>query len=273
MTARPRAGVVELGAAVAGVALTAAWLRFGPPLADGLAGSVAGAGGEALFTAILFLPMLALAFAGAGFSGLFAGRLGARPLPSAARGLALGAGGVLLTSFYTWVAGTLGQGEVAGAGVALLFGTLVVAMQVLAEEALFRGWLQPVLARTTGGAAAVAIVAIVFAGLHLLAGAQGLVTLVNLLLGGALFGVLALRAGGISGAFAAHFGWNAGEQLLLGLDPNPGVGGFGSLLNLDLAGPALWGGSDGGLNSSLAMSFALATILAPLLVAGIRTSR
>ena len=61
--------------------------------------------------------------------------------------------------------------------------------------------------------------------------------------------------------------WNGTEQLMLGLDPNPGVGSFGTLLDFDLTGPSIWGGSEEGLNASLAMSVALAVLLVPLVLA------
>ena len=96
-------------------------------------------------------------------------------------------------------------------------------------------------------------------------------TLLNLFLGGLLFGLLAARSGGLAAAIAAHFSWNWAEQLLFGLDPNPGIGSFGSILNLELVGSSWWGGSDEGLNASIAMTFALAMLLAPLLILPART--
>ncbi|MGF7473829.1 hypothetical protein WFJ45_24165, partial [Salmonella enterica subsp. enterica serovar Minnesota] len=56
------------------------------------------------------------------------------------------------------------------------------------------------------------------------------------------------------------------EQLVLGLVPNPGLGAFGSVMDLELAGATLWGGSEEGLNASLAMTFALAMFVVPLLL-------
>jgi membrane protease YdiL (CAAX protease family) len=97
-------------------------------------------------------------------------------------------------------------------------------------------------------------------------GARSPTTLINLFLGGVLFGILAARGGGLAGAIAAHFSWNWSEQILLGLDPNPGVGSFGAWLDLDLAGPALWGGSEEGLNASLAMTMTLLALLVPLII-------
>jgi membrane protease YdiL (CAAX protease family) len=134
------------------------------------------------------------------------------------------------------------------------------------EEIFFRGWLQPVLSERFGVAVAVLLSTLAFAALHLMGGARSPTTLVNLFLGGLLFGLLAARGGGIAGAIGAHFAYNWSEQMVLGLDPNPGVGSFGSVLDYDLAGPAWWGGSDEGLNASIAMTIALLALLVPLLV-------
>jgi membrane protease YdiL (CAAX protease family) len=97
-------------------------------------------------------------------------------------------------------------------------------------------------------------------------GARSPTTLLNLVLGGLLFGLLAARGGGIAAAAAAHASWNWGERIFAGLDPNPGVGAFGAIRNYDIVGPLLWGGSDEGLNASLAMTMALVALLAALIV-------
>ncbi len=115
-----------------------------------------------------------------------------------------------------------------------------------------------ILACGIGTRAAVPVTAVSFAALHGVAGGIGTMALVNMLLGGLLFGLLAVRGGGIASAFGAHLTWNGVEQLGVGLDPNPGTGAFGALLDLDLSGAAAWGGSAAGLNASRAMAFALA---------------
>ncbi|MDJ0278262.1 CPBP family glutamic-type intramembrane protease, partial [Sphingomonas sp. 2R-10] len=138
---------------------------------------------------------------------------------------------------------------------------LTVLLQVTAEEVMFRGHVQPLLVRAVGAGMAVPLTAASFAALHAVLAGTAPVMLVNMLLGGGLFGLLALR-GGLGAAIGAHFAWNAIEQLGVGLDPNPGVGTFGSVIDLDLSGAASWGGSGAGLNASIAMSAALlATIL------------
>lgn len=252
-----------LAAALAGLALAALWLIAGPALAASLAGDGIGAGVEALFTAAMFLPLLLLAIVGGAASGVRVLRAGRRPGRGALRGALLGVGGLLLATSYAALAGTLAGGA-GTASAALMLGLLIVAVQVTAEEALFRGWLQPVLARAVGDWGAVVLGTAAFAGLHMLASRVGPLGFANMLLGGLLFSLLVLRDGGIAGAVAAHFMWNAGEQLALGLDPNPGVGGFGALLDLELAGGTIWGGGEQGLNGSLAMTIALVAVVAPL---------
>jgi hypothetical protein len=78
-------------------------------------------------------------------------------------------------------------------------------------------------------------------------------------------GLLALRTGGLWAAFAAHGVWNWTESCGVGLDPNPGVGAFGALIDLDLAGPALWSGGEDGLNGSLALTLVLGVIVTVLI--------
>ena len=57
----------------------------------------------------------------------------------------------------------------------------------------------------------------------------------------------------------------AAEDLGFGLLPNPGLGDFGALANYDMLGGALWGGSEEGLNSSIAMTLVLTALVIPLL--------
>ncbi|WP_068079685.1 CPBP family intramembrane glutamic endopeptidase [Novosphingobium rosa] len=257
------------GVLVVGTLAMVAILRFGPPLATRLtdvllSGGPSDAALEALFTIIVSGAMLVVAVAGAWLSRA-GSLLGPRPWRGFAFGLSLGLAGLLLAAAYAWLAGTVVPGGAHADPKLLLAGLGVVLLQVVAEEMYFRGWMQPVLERSWGGPLAVMITAAIFALVHCLGEARSAVTLTNLLLGGIWFGLLALRGGGMASAVGAHFAWNAAEQVLLGLDPNPGVGGFGAVVDLDLAGSALWGGSPEGLNASLAMTMALVVFVTPLL--------
>lgn len=274
-----RAAARAIAIVIAGFAAVAALILVGPAvirlvlglLGDELANTPLVV--ELVYYAVIFGSMLALAVAGGALTGVRALALGRGRARAIVTGLALGAGGLLATLAYAALAGTMSRGEAGGTSSMLLIGVPVVALQVLAEEAYFRGWLQPVLARGIGTPAAVVAVAVAFAALHLIGGANGPSTLINLTAGGLMFGLLAARGGGIAGSTAAHFAWNVAEQLVFGLEPNPGAGTFGSLFDFDLAGPALWGGSEQGLNASLGMTFALAAILALLLPGWRRPAR
>ncbi len=256
--------VRPLVAAAIGVVLVAMLLAFGPPVVAGWLNGASGARGESQFTLAIFGPMLAIGIAGRWLGRVTGSVFGECPGRATVLGLALGAGGLVLAVGYTWLAGSLVGGAGSTILPTLLLGIVTVTLQVGAEEMLFRGWLQPQIASIVGAPVAVLLVAVIFAALHLLGGATGVLTLANLMLGGILFGLIAVRDGGIAGALAAHWGWNAGEQMLFGLDPNPGVGAFGALFDFDLNGAARWGGSDQGLNASVAMTVALAAIVIPL---------
>ncbi|PSJ36841.1 CPBP family intramembrane glutamic endopeptidase [Allosphingosinicella deserti] len=254
-----------------GTAILGSILLLGPDLAFPAATALLGAGAsdpalETLFVFLLFGTIAAVALAGGRIVHLNAAAFGARPRREMLIGLALGVAGVAVAAGYAAIAGGLARvGSGASPGL-ILWGAAVILVQVYAEEAYFRGWLQPTLARAWGNAPAILIISAVFAGLHFIAGVSAPMALLNLSLGGLLFGALAARSGGIAGAVGAHFGWNAGEQLLLGLDPNPGLGAFGSIFDFDLVGSATWGGSEEGLNASLAMGMALLVLLVPTLM-------
>jgi len=256
--------VRPLAATAIGVVLVAVLLALGPPVVAGWLNGTSGASSESLFTLAIFGPMLAIGIAGWWLDRVTGPVFGERPGRAILSGLAIGAGGLALAVGYAWLAGSLVGGAESTVPPALLLGVVTVTLQVGAEEMLFRGWLQPQIATVVGAPVAVLVVAVIFAALHLLGGATGVLTLVNLMLGGILFGSIAVSEGGIAGAIAAHWGWNVGEQMLFGLDPNPGVGAFGALFDFDLIGAARWGGSDQGLNASLAMTISLAAIVIPL---------
>lgn len=255
-------------AAVAGLAVAALIVGFGPGLlaATGLIGAD-GVAGETIFTLAIFVPLLVVAIVGGRLTGIATLNAGARPGVRLGQGAAIGLAGLLLAVGYAAIAGTLVRGAGAPLSVAsLALGAIVVLIQVTAEEVYFRGWLQPLVATGWGLRIAVPVVAIGFALLHVAGGLRGPIELLNLGLGGLLFGLLAARGGGLAGAIGAHLAWNGAEQLGLGLDPNPGIGGYGALVDYDLVGKALWGGSDTGLNASVAMTIALLALLVPLLL-------
>ena len=193
---------------------------------------------------------------------------GAEPGRWGASGLGIGLTGLLIAALYAWLAGTTLAGtapRVGGAGL-LLLGTLALPFQAAMEELFFRGWLQRGLRRLWGMWPALAASALAFGLLHLAGGARAPLSLLNITLAGLLFGLLAERTGGLAAPTAAHAAWNWSEQILLGLDPNPAVGPFGAILDLDLTGAALWGGSAEGLNGSVAVTIVLVALILPLVV-------
>ena len=227
---------------------------------------------ETVASIVIFGMLLVAGVGGGALSGVNAVRLG----PSAGLRLLQGGGiglvGFLVATALAGIAGVLHRAPGGiGAGM-FLWGTALIVLQAGSEEVFFRGWLQPILVKAWG-VAGIPTTAIAFAALHLIGGASSVVSLLNLFLGGLLFGLLAARYGGIAAAVAAHFAWNWAEQLLLGVFPNPGNGSFGSILNFDLVGSIWWGGSGEGLNASVAMTFALAILLAPLLIVPARDSQ
>lgn len=256
---------------VGGIALSAVIVGGGVTLAGDVVAKVPVATqsawiGDALFNLVIFAPLAIIAMIAARLCGVRALAMGAQPGAMLALGAGLGVGGVLAAAGYAALAGAITPGAFADAGGLLLAGLAVVTVQAGAEEIAFRGWMQPVIARAWGPAAAIGLTALSFAGLHVMGGARAPVTLLNLALGGVLFGLLAWRGQGVAGALGAHIVWNATEQLVLGLDPNPGAGSFGTIWDLDLTGAALWGGSEEGLNAGIGMTFALVAILAALLM-------
>jgi membrane protease YdiL (CAAX protease family) len=266
-------------ALVIAVALCAALVFLGPGLAERLIPLLPAdqaenyALVETLFVTVLFGGLIVIALVIGRLMGVNPLRMGARPLPALAIGVAIGAAGLLVATGYAMLSGALVTGQGGGAGLAMiLWGIVIIGIQAGAEEIYFRGWLQPVLQRAWGGAVAVLLTAIAFAGLHIMGGARAPVSLINLFLGGVMFGLLALRGGGIAASLGAHIAWNATEQLGVGLDPNPGTGSFGAAIDYELVGRALWGGSEEGLNASIAMTIALLAIVVPLVMIARRGS-
>lgn len=258
---------------VVAVAVCIVAVMFGPELAQSLAGMLGDmepgnyALLETIIVVLVFGPLLIVALVGGAIGRLNPMGLGAKPIRMAAIGTAIGLGGLSASVAYAWVAGAIEAVERTPSEPGpLLWGTLVILFAAAVEEIYFRGWLQPVLTARFGATIAVLLSALAFAALHFAGGSRAPLTLLNLFLGGLLFGLLAARGGGIAGALGAHFAWNWAEQIVLGLIPNPGVGSFGAIAAYDLVGPAVWGGSDEGLNASIAMSMALAALLIPLMI-------
>lgn len=260
-----RAAWLSLLGAVAGCALV---LRLGPAAGEALAsliGAQRPAAVECVFVAVIYGALLALALIGSACAGV-------RPFHAfggggtALAGTAIGTAGFAAALALATIADSVRPGGTPASGALVLaLGALLVLASAGVEEILFRGWLQRVLVDAWGPLAGITVAAAAFAALHIAGGARSPLTMVNLMLGGVLFGLLAWRLG-LAAAIGAHGAWNLAERLGVGLDPNPGVGSFGAVLDLDLAGVAAWGGSDEGLNASFAATVALLALLVPLIL-------
>lgn len=222
---------------------------------------------EFLFNGVVFGVLIVSALIGGVVERRRVLTAGDRPVTMAAMGIAIGGFGVSATIGYAALAGILRGGDALMASAPMLiWGAATVAIQAGGEEIFFRGWLQPGLAARWGLAAAVITTASAFAGLHILGGARAPVAVVNLLLGGIIFGLFAAQGRGLAAAAGMHWAWNATEQLVWGVDPNPGIGGFGAISDRELVGSPWWGGSDEGINAGIGMTFILVAILVPLLL-------
>lgn len=254
---------------IVGALLCALIVYFGPTTAEALlpmVGAESAPAAETVYALVIYGGLLLFGLVGGALTGVNAARMGRKPVSTIALGLVLGVIGVLVAAVYAELAGTLSRSQAEAQQAALLWGTILVLFQSASEEVYFRGWLQRVLSDRWSAPAGVVLAALTFAGLHVMGGARSPVTLINLFLGGMLFGVIAMYRHGIAGAIAAHFAWNWSEQILLGLMPNPGVGSFGAFYDLELTGASAWGGSDEGLNASVAMTLTLFALLVPLVI-------
>jgi uncharacterized protein len=150
--------------------------------------------------------------------------------------MALGVGVAIL--FTTLVVGGLSasgmiksQATTGPVGMAALEGILVAALtytvQASAEEMVYRGWLQNVIAIHWGPWAGVAITTIAFVAAHSRNEGFGLLPAVNLALFGLFLSLLALRTGSIWASCGWHIAWNwsinnVWGMRLSGLDPDGG---------------------------------------------------
>jgi uncharacterized protein len=258
--------------AVLGLVLATAWVWQAPALFEYVHASSQQTA-TAIGYGLLFVPLYVLALLFAFLSKTKAWRAGTLPSRWFAASLVAGVAGIGCAALFAWLNGGLvdGTGGKPVAGM-LVAGLVLIAFQVGAEELLFRGWLQALLSRLAGDWPAMLLGSLAFAAIHLANGPMALLSFTNLCLAGLLFALLAWRSGGIVAPFAAHLGWNAFEDVGLGLSPNPGLGVFGALHNFDIAGPALWGGSDEGLNASVGTMIVLLALILPLALGRLRAA-
>lgn len=251
--------LVVLGIALAAGAMT------GSAYVGGILPTSSPVAAAACFYLIVFAPLIIAGLLFGWLEGIAPWAAGERPGVWAPAGLALGLGGFAVALGYSYLSG----GVIHGAGASVAGGVLIVAIlltlfQTASEELFFRGWLLKSFTAKTGVLGGILLSSLLFSAFHILGGARGPVTLVNLLLGGLWFALLAWRSGGIVAPLCAHAAWNIVEDSILGLVPNPGSGDFGSVIDLDLVGPSYWGGSAEGMNTSIGMTIVLIALIVPL---------
>jgi membrane protease YdiL (CAAX protease family) len=250
--------IVLAGAATGRLRMLFAWAGASSP---GLIGVTA--------YLLVFGPLLAIALIGGRVEGRPVVLQETRPALALAGGAWAGFVGFGLAAALAALAGAVGRGSAAsGLLVPLTMGVSMVTLQATAEEVYFRGWIQPNLCARWGVWLGLAATSLIFAAVHLTGAAGNAWALANLFLAGLCFGLLALRSGGVLAPAGAHAAWNWLESCGLGLAPNPGVGPFGAIVDLDLKGPPLWGGGEDGLNASLPVTLVLLAALALLAALG-----
>lgn len=108
-----------------------------------------------------------------------------------------------------------------------LLSLLSYAVQGPAEEALFRGWLLPVIGSRNGPLIGVLVSSVLFSAAHALSPGIAPLGFLNLFLFGVFTAVYSLAEGGIWGACAWHAVWNWAMGNLLGSavdgSPHPGL--------------------------------------------------
>lgn len=254
--------------AALGFALALAWQLFALPLADTIeADSFVVL--ACLFYGLVQGPLIVLALALGGVCSVRAWAPG-RASPLLLGGaFALGFAAPALAAGFGWLNGGLVPGEAAGGdkgSAILLLGAALLLLQIVAEELLLRGWLLQVLRGAFGRPVALVLTALAFAVWTMAGAPLAVLPAFNLILFGLVLAVAADRFGGIAVTIAARLGWSLLEDLLLGINPNPGTGAFGALFDFDLTGGPLWGGSEAGLAHSLGTSAVLVAILLPLML-------
>ena len=240
------------------------WISHAPAATESLIyDSIAQA--ATVFTLAVYLPLAVIAAVLGLVCRVRPLRVGSAPVRWGLAGLAAGALGLAFSAGGAWLAGGVLPGTGTAGAAFIATGLVLTAIQSGAEELLLRGWLQPVLVGIGGPGAGIVGASVLFAGLHLAGGQVAPTALINMTLAGMMFGLLAWRSGGMIAPCAAHFAWNAVEDLGFGLVPNPGVGPFGALLDIEIAGPARWGGSGEGLDAgypTMAVLIVLVLVLA-----------
>lgn len=217
---------------------------------------------------VIFVPLAILGLIGSRWLGAGRVPLGRHRWLSLVGGLLIGAAGAassfgVLSSFGNAVIGVFAN---SATPFGLLAGSFAILIQSTAEEVFFRGWIQNGISRYWGKWPAILAASLLFAAVHMFNGPIDYVSLLNIFLAGVFFGKLFRFTGGIIAPAMAHFAWNWTETMGLGLSPNPGVSTFGSVLDFDLKGASMFGGSVEGMNASFAVGVVLLMLIILLIL-------
>jgi membrane protease YdiL (CAAX protease family) len=178
-------------------------------------------------------------------------------LPSIAVGTLIGAAGFgLAIVLAAWGPGA----SLKAAGMtplSFLIALALILLQATGEEVFFRGWLLPILTSRWGAWVGLIATSLLFAAPHYVGSPLTPLAVLNDTLAGVVFGVLALRTGGLAAPIAAHFAWNFTEAHVLGAYPNPGIDPLGALFDLEFSGPGWRTGGEAALNGALPATLAL----------------
>ena len=169
---------------VVGLAAVAGAIKGGEALANAvIVDSLAAA--NVVFYTLLFAPLIVLSLLLGVVERRRVLRAGTAPGRWGLLGLALGVGGLATCVLYVWLHGGLQpEANPAVPQGFIALGLAIALMGVLAEELLFRGWLQSALEDRVGPQWAVLLSAVAFSAFHLWAGgASDAISLANLLLG------------------------------------------------------------------------------------------
>jgi membrane protease YdiL (CAAX protease family) len=136
----------------------------------------------------------------------------------------------------------------------LLVGWIV---QGAAEEALFRGFLLPILGTHYGLVAGVVTSSALFALLHLFNANLSLLAVLNLMLFGMFVAFYALKEGGLWGVFAVHSLWNWAQGNLFGMEVSGLPVQLDAIFKLKETGPDWFTGGAFGPEGGIAVTLVL----------------
>ncbi|HXJ00772.1 MAG TPA: CPBP family intramembrane glutamic endopeptidase, partial [Micropepsaceae bacterium] len=185
-----------------------------------------------LYYLAVFLPLYACVFISPLWERRAVLQSPFKPWNALGLGTAIGGFAFLSVVLGLSLAGILQKQSTAqGFQLGMVLAAALTIFQAFGEEGFFRGWLQPIVAADWGPTAGLAVTAAIFAAAHAFAQVLGPIALLNIFLAGLVFGLLALRTGGLIAPFAAHWTWNWLEQSVMGLVPNPGVDSLGAFFD------------------------------------------